>query len=246
MNSIAKLRALTWQPDILARDDLDRASTTKHIMTTVTKLLTANVFGIEKYLNWGSDIQEMPVANSVDRHYVRQEMHNYFVELGVRKSMLTNVDMVAEEMLMNAVYDAPTDQAGKPLYNHLARTQEVELTKDQQPRFRYGFDGEYVAIAVEDPFGGLRLKTIFDYLESCYTGKPGLINERQKKGGAGRGLHQIVENSTAVVFNVAPHVRTEVIALFYAIPGEKRERPRQIHYFSQTSHLKKNPVIPDI
>jgi hypothetical protein len=51
-----------------------------------------------------------------------------------------------------------------------------------------------------------------------------------QKGGAGRGLHQIIENSDLTIFNVKKGIRTEVICLFN-IDGQKREAQPSFHYF---------------
>ena len=82
---------------------------------------------------------------------------------------------------------------------------------------------------MEDPFGALNRETILKYLQSCYEGSAGSMNEN--KGGAGRGLHQIIENTDITVFNVKKGVRTEVICLFNLEPAKDREQIPTFHYF---------------
>jgi hypothetical protein len=86
-----------------------------------------------------------------------------------------------------------------------------------------------VGLSVEDPFGALNRETILKYLKSCYDGFAGSMN--QNKGGAGRGLHQIIENTDITVFNVKKNVRTEVICLFNLEPAKDREQIPTFHYF---------------
>lgn len=69
---------------------------------------------------------------------------------------------------------------------------------------------------------------IVNYLLSCYNGQAGSLNEN--KGGAGRGLHQIIENAEITIFNVKKGVRSEVICLFN-IDGQKKEAQPSFHYF---------------
>lgn len=223
------IQKLGLMPNIVTRDDGDRALTIKNIMTTVSKLAAENAFGIERYLNWGVDIQEVSVTRSDEREKIREDMMVYFKSLGVRASIMDNINIVAEEILMNAIYDAPVDEQGRPMYNALTRSELVELKPSQYAHFRFATDGTYAAVSVEDPFGRLDAETVLKYLESCYSGRAGEYNN--EKGGAGRGLHQIIENSTLVVFNVKPGKRTEVVALFHIVPGDKRERSPQFDYF---------------
>ncbi|MCB9026327.1 MAG: cyclic nucleotide-binding domain-containing protein [Bdellovibrionaceae bacterium] len=226
---IPKLKKLGIIPNIVSRDPEDRYFTSKNIMTTVTKLVNRDIFGLEKYLAWGVDLQEFSIQGSETRKELNDEMQNYFLQLGVRSSRLDSVKTVTEELLMNAVYDAPTDSKGKAIFNHLDRKIPVKLSESQQGVFSFGTDGIFIGISVTDPFGALQGQTVIDYLESCYGGQAGSLNKL--KGGAGRGLHMIVEMSDLVVFNIEPGVRTEVISLFL-IDGKSTDyNSANFHYF---------------
>jgi CheY-like chemotaxis protein len=225
------LKALKVTPQIVSRDDADRTFTVKNIGTTVTKLLTRDFFGLEKYISWGVDVQTMPVTGSTQRQQVLSEIDQYFEKIGVRRANRDRVQAVLEEMLMNAIYDAPTGADGKSLYNHLPRTEEVHLKAEEQGMVRYATDGMLVAVSVQDPFGSLQGSIILRYLEANYGGTAQDINVSQGKGGGGRGLHQIVENSDLVVFNVDPGKRTEVIALFNVEVKEKAHQNPSFHLF---------------
>jgi CRP-like cAMP-binding protein/sulfur transfer complex TusBCD TusB component (DsrH family) len=200
------------QPYFVSRDLENRGFTIKNISTTVAKILNQDFFGLEKYLSWGSRILEEPVKNSTERLELIEKMKTHFQSFGIRPVVLDRVHTVTEEMLMNSIYDAPVDSSGKSLFNHLSRTEKISLNDSQQARLRFGTDGVLLAVSVEDPFGSLSKKVITNYLESCYTGNAGTLD--QQKGGAGRGLHMIIESADLTIFNVSKNNRTEVICLF--------------------------------
>jgi len=225
------LKELSGIPNIVSRNEADRTFTTKNIMTTVTKLLSRDLFGLEKYLSWGVDIQSQTVTASAQRGDLIAEVDSYFEKLGVRRSNRDRMRTVLEEMLMNAIYDAPVDADGKSLYNHLPRTVELTLKPEEQGLIRYATDGMILAISVQDPFGSLKGNTILKYLEVNYAGDAADLNAKENKGGAGRGLHQIVENSDLVVFNVDPRKKTEVIALFNVEAKEVANQNPSFHLF---------------
>ncbi|MBL7545747.1 MAG: cyclic nucleotide-binding domain-containing protein [Bdellovibrionaceae bacterium] len=214
--------------NLITRDPEDKQLTIKTLLTTLSKLLNNDVFGIEKYLAWGVDIQNKKVTSSSDRMKLKDDMVVYFKRLGIRNTILEKMYLVTEELLMNAIYDAPTDKMGKALYNHLPRKVEVVLDSHLQSVIKYGCDGIYLAVSVTDPFGSLTKDIIINYLDSCYSGQAGSLN--QGKGGAGRGLHQIVENSDLTIFNVKPGQRTEVISIFLTETNKKEPNP-SFHYF---------------
>lgn len=213
---------------IISRNLEDRNSSIRYILTALGKLLNKDLFGIDKYLMWGVEVQNRVVTNSNQRESLREEIQTHFKKIGVRSTVLDRVNTAVEEMLMNAIYDAPVDSSGNHIFNHISRKNEIKLDTHQQSQLAYASDGVLLAVSVTDPFGSLTKNIIIDYLISCYHGKAGSMNE--KKGGAGRGLHQVVENADLTIFNVKKGVRTEVICLFY-IDGQRREGQPSFHYF---------------
>ena len=206
----------------------DRVFELKNVLTTLSKLINPhNMFGIDKYLNWGVEVKTHKITSSVRSGFIN-EMEEYFDSLDIRGAQIRKAVASAEELLMNAIYDAPRDSNGKELYNHLPRTKKIQLKPEEHATFRYACDGILLAISVEDPFGGLERSTMIDYFESCYTNQAGSLNK--KKGGAGRGLHYILENSDLFVINVNPKVKTEIIAVFQVQPTGRRGNA-SFHYF---------------
>lgn len=232
-DQLATLKKYSGQiKTLVARRADDRTFTAKNVSTTLGKLVSKDLFGVEKYMMLGTDVKVKPITSSDDRDALAGEMENYFSGLGVRSSILDRVRMVTEELLMNAIYDAPVDGLGKAIFNHLPRTEVVDLERDQWGEFRFACDGTLAAISVADPFGGFELQTLIDYLERNYNSK-GESVQSAGKGGAGRGLHQIVESSDLVVFNIVNGVRTEVIAFFDLDPRSKDEaKTPAFHFFS--------------
>ena len=176
----------------------------------------------EKFESLGSLLQGVQsteatnVTSAKKRHELKENMMSFMKKLKVRSTIADRCFLVAEEMLMNAIYDAPTDpKSGKALYNHMSRKDDILLNSEQTSVFEYGAQGKIAAVAVTDPFGALTKETLVDYLESCYSGRAGEMNEAAGKGGAGRGLHQIVENSDLTVFQVKRGKKTRVVSYFW-------------------------------
>ncbi|MES2963967.1 MAG: cyclic nucleotide-binding domain-containing protein [Bdellovibrionota bacterium] len=217
--------------NLITRNPEDRMFTVKTFATTVTKLVTRDLFGLEKYMIWGIEAQERPITHSSDRPKLIEDMQAHFKSLGVRGTITDRAATVAEELLMNAIYDAPVDASGKHHYAHLPRTEKVALKDSERGQFRFACDGMLAAISVSDPFGAMSMKILFDYLERNMSSDGGNV-QMAGKGGAGRGLHQIVEGSDLVVFNVQAGSRTEVIAFFNLDPNSKSDgNPRSFQFF---------------
>ncbi len=216
------LKAYPFFKFVITRDLDNRSQAIKTILTALSKVLTKNPFGLDKYLTWGVEVKSLVVKSSKDREKAREEVLGSFKTMGVRDSLLERVSLVMEEMMMNAIYDAPVDVRGKPLYNHLSRRNEVLLEAMHQPTVHYASDGTTLAVSVTDPFGALRPEILTSYLDKCYSG---IDSHDPSKGGAGKGLYQIVETSDFTVFNIKLGVKTEVIAIFNLDPNNKEANP---------------------
>lgn len=220
---------------VLSRHPDDRTFTVRNIASTIRKLSGQDIFGMEKYLSWGTEVFEITVRSSEQRPEIIATLENYLDSIGVRGGLKRKSTRVAEELLMNAIYDAPTDASGKSLYNHIDRGNPLVLKPSEYATFRYACDGTFLAVSVVDPFGGLRRSTIINYLERCFNQEVGQ-SEIEGKGGGGNGLYQIIQSSSLTAFNVQPKVRTEVIALLNInIQMEKVATHPSFHYFETPS-----------
>jgi hypothetical protein len=201
------------------------------LLTTVTKIVSGDIFGLEKYLSWGVEVYEKRIRASSERLKVEEELGADLKKIGIRARIISGALTAAEEMLMNGIYDAPADAQGKALFNHQQRTEEVVLPEGDAVTLRYGCDGVTLAVSVEDPYGSLRRETIIEYLGSNYAKKP-QHHGAAEKGGAGRGLYMLTEVSDLVVFNVRKGKCTEVIALFGVHNKNTVATGSVLHYFS--------------
>jgi len=227
------LQKIEFVQNVISRDPEDRAGTVKSLLTSLTKFLHNDFFGLEKYLAWGTEVKSLTITKSADRQPSNDQMQEYFKAMGIRGTLIERLQVAAEEMMMNAVYDAPQDATGKAKYNHLPRSTPIDLHEREFPTFKFGSDGNMLAISVTDPFGGINRNLIAKYIKSCYEGNAGSLNTG--KGGAGRGLHQILESCDFTIFNVQPGKKTEVIGLFDidASIQKKDTRPRFQFFFAK-------------
>ena len=216
---------------IVSRHMSDRMFTVRNMATTVTKLISKDIFGLEKYMMWGTEAQTVPINSSGQRVGLIEAMHAHFDGLGVRSTIIDRCSLVAEEMLMNAIYDAPVDK-GVHHYAHLPRTTAVQLMPAEQGHFRFAVDGMLAAVSVSDPFGAFQMEILLNYLERNAASKGDDV-QMPGKGGAGRGLSQIISMSDFVVFNVRTGKKTEVISFFNLDPSAKDAAPRSFHFFSE-------------
>jgi len=200
------------------------------LIVTVQKIITNDIFGIDKYLTWGVDVHEETIVSSAKEASV-DRLQDYLRSIGINRRLAELARSVADEFLMNAIYSAPVDQAGIQKYADHDRTTPLTLGPGEELIFRYGCDGHYLAISVEDKFGRLQRDTVLYYLRKCFMKGDDQIDE--KAGGAGLGLFQAFKSLNHLVINVASRRRTEMIGTMDVSGTYKdfAQQPKSLHLF---------------
>ena len=177
----------------------------EELTVTAHKLIHGDLFGAEKYLLWGTELHEVVVSRGSQRPHIVAELAERVRGLGQSARVASMAMLVADELISNAVHNAPVDAAGNHYRRDLPRDQELELDERHQVRLRWGCDARYLAIEVSDRFGSLDRDTILLAL--------GKNDVREDGGGAGMGISLAYRSCDHLVFNLAPGARTEIIAL---------------------------------
>jgi len=206
----------------------------EELVITAGKLITDDIFGLEKYLSWGVTTHERRISDSEHRFAVADELGVFIDKCDMRDRHKSAILTLADELMMNAIYDAPVGEDGKPKYAHLPRTERVMLTKREEVTLRYATDGNRVAVSVSDNYGRLTRDTAFSYICKCFAHEGAQVDfKTDGRGGTGIGLAMSYMAMSGLVINVDPSARTEVIGIIKIREGARMgpERPRSFHYF---------------
>ncbi|MDB4968138.1 MAG: response regulator receiver protein [Myxococcales bacterium] len=186
--------------------------------------------GVSPYLLSGAPVHEVSVRTSDDKDGALEAIIGFAESMGLAGEKLRRVELSAEELLMNALYDAPRNSDGSPRNANLDRRLAVSLGSDETVKMRYGCDGQTLAVAVADPFGSLSKQAVTERLRKVREGIP-----RPNAGVAGAGLGLVMTYSVAnqLIFAVAPGRLTEVTAVLH-VGGSNRaaqERGTAVHFY---------------
>jgi hypothetical protein len=198
---------------------------------TVTKLLHGQVFGLQKYFPWGVTLYNMEIGSYDDKVKALDVLNAYAELAGARGPVRDRMALVAEELIINAMYHAPVDGDGKPLYRHMARKELAKLTFDKKVKVACASNGQHFAVAVRDAYGTLDKDVVVKFLGK---GTAKSLEPEQRESGAGLGLVTALKNANKLVFNLAPGAGAEVIALFdLDLLAQGRNGVRSVHIFTE-------------
>jgi hypothetical protein len=206
---------------LLAADDL---------LAGVLKLLRGDLFGIEKYLAWGTMIHRVALSESPRRGEAIDTLDVFLSGLGLDPRLVGQTLTMADEFITNAFYNAPVDRHGRRRHAHLPRIEPVRCDADRVIDLTWGCDGGRLAVGVRDSYGTLTAQNVLGQVSAALGDAP--VN--MQESGAGLGLVTAFQSASQLVFNVVRGKTTECIGLVDV--GSYREflgQGKSVHLFDQ-------------
>ena len=196
------------------------------LIVTCNKLKRRDVFGLDKYLSqWGIRFHQHRIDGTPAKRQATDSFQNFLKSIDCHRSIIAEICTAADELLMNAIFNAPRHNDGSAKYGDLERRSDIELADNETIDFCYACDGRSVGFSVADPCGTLRREVLVKYLSQCFQhAGQATIESRDAGRGAGLGLFMVFNSVTQLTFNIQKNVRTEVIALFYVRSGGRSLR----------------------
>lgn len=189
------------------------------------KILSGDIFGIEHYLPKETTVHRIRLRSFKERQKVIGAIVDFAEASSVRRQIRGSIAQVCEELLMNALYDAPVDDEGTLLFKEVTPKERTKMESPEPASIRCAVTPSQFVVSVRDRFGRLNKETLLAVLKKCLT------EERQiddKNVGAGLGLYFVANHSSRYVVNVADNMATEVVCTF---DTNKRSPIRLIGHF---------------
>lgn len=162
-----------------------------------------------------------------DKERVLSAVEGAVTALARPQSLTYDVKLVADELFMNALYNAPVG-SHSPKVN---RSVNVELPPGKTCRLALGRDEGRLVLLCEDSFGSLEMAPYLARLLKCYT--EGVRNAMNwGMGGAGIGCYMIFESCMSIYLGVKPNEKTLIACVFALGKGTRarQEMSKSIHY----------------
>lgn len=165
-----------------------------------------------------------------DKKPLLHEVRDHIFSLSNSESLTEDICLAADELLTNAIYNAPhvnfqKNGPGAP------RTSTFGEANDLRPGSLFiGHNDKRVILGCSDAYGTLNPKALLAKLKSCYeNGAADSVNFGT--GGAGLGTFMMFQSALSLYLGVSPYRKT-VICWAYSLERRARVRsalPKNIH-----------------
>ncbi|MGK5090023.1 hypothetical protein WDW86_20930 [Bdellovibrionota bacterium FG-2] len=177
----------------------------------LASVISPEPFGIGRFFGGENQTQKITLKRSGHKNAAVEAIRNHLQKHKVAPRLATQAAQATDDLIMNAVFNAPTLDNGMKLRANSDKGADFELIDNEFVDIEVVDDEELVAISVSDRFGRIDPKIIFSALSRDYS-----IKEYTSLAGPGSGIgiYQIVNQGFSLVVALENRKRSEVTLLF--------------------------------
>lgn len=176
------------------------------------EILKPQFLGLAGFFKSGTQVQTLKLHSTVQKQNAIEAIKNYVIAAKFQKRITALIANAVDELLMNAMFDAPVDTLGKQLYAATPRNTAFSLDGNQVVELQVGYDGTYLGITAIDQYGSLSKQKLISHLSKLYNEDDYKI--KTSLAGAGIGLATIYQCGGSLFFSCEAQVRTAVTVFF--------------------------------
>lgn len=170
-------------------------------------------FGLQSLFGEAVQVDSVKFNESIERGFVAQALSQQLTLLGYNELIIPAVSTAVDELLMNAIFDAPVDENGKQIYARQSRNINIKLVGKQNIEMQVGGFGDFIGVTVVDHFGSLDSAAVKQHIAKSFNGRQD--DERDESlAGAGLGLSLILKRGGSLLYIYKPGERTDATVFF--------------------------------
>jgi hypothetical protein len=210
------------------------ALTNKELISTIKIIFNNTLFNINYIIEDVPETIKINISDSKAKGDYIERASNFLSHYNISNRLLNKMLSSIDELVMNIIYNAPTNSKGEHIYKDLSRKERVLLSKEQAGVLTISHSLQYVGISGFDPFGSIDFNTIIEHLKRCFLNK-GRVQINDKSGGSKIGLYQMYKYSDFFIVSKKPGKKTEFMLIFdLKLKDRLRSKyPKSFHYFEE-------------
>ncbi len=174
--------------------------------------ITDKAFGTEKLFSKDAKIQTVHFQSTAQKQQGVEAVKNFLIQAKFKTRMATVIANAVDELIMNAMFDAPVDEFGKQIYQSTPRDKVFDLKDKAAVEMRVVYDKGYIGITAVDQWGSLDKERLLNHISRRYREEEYKV--KTTSAGAGIGLATIFRSGGSFLFASESGTRTEVTTFF--------------------------------
>lgn len=163
--------------------------------------------GLEKYFAPDVMSSRITLKRSSHKSAAVEAVQNLLVRQQINGRLAALTAQAVDELIMNALFDAPALPDGTRYRRHLDRGDDFPLIEKEEIEVSIISSESYLGICVTDHFGSLSRDTLLSFARKDYSVENYAV--REEDPGAGLGVYGILNAGVSMIFTSLPGVKTE-------------------------------------
>ncbi|MEE8410778.1 MAG: hypothetical protein V3T05_14355 [Myxococcota bacterium] len=181
---------------------------THELSTTLRQIASGRLMTLDDLLDAPYLLEQAETTTSRQKSILIARFTQFLDGVGIRERQQHELINHLEELLTNAIFNAPVKDGHRPN----AGLHRRNAAKSPRPvTLKWAFDRSRICVVVRDEFGSLDPGVVIDSFNRCFCGPKVAVQE--KEGGAGLGLFTLLRFSSRLVINIVPGHSTEIFAV---------------------------------
>lgn len=215
-DDIEKVEFLIQSPlfgNFVLRNYGDAKQAGQHYGRHLKFCLGARAFGLGALFGPSVKIQTVKLKNSNQKQEAVEAVRNFALQAKFQSRMASVIANAVDELVMNAIFDAPVSELGKPLFDSTLRNTAFPLQGKHEVEMKVCFDGTYLAITAIDLFGSIDKAKLLKHISKIYNDEEYKV--RTTYAGGGIGLSSVFRSGGTLFFSSEAQSRTEATVLYH-------------------------------
>lgn len=195
----------------------------------ITNCFIQYPFGLRRFFAENIPIKKISLRKSGHKRLAVEALNRVLVKKEIRPRLAGQIARAIDEIIMNAIFDAPQDLDRVPVRRQVSRDEDFSFGKNEQISLEFCGDSKMMGISVADQYGTFQRDIYLRLLKQNYSRETYI--PRKWDPGAGLGVYGIVQTGLSLLITSKPEVRTEVTLLF-PMTSSYRELREGFHFQS--------------
>ncbi len=168
------------------------------------------------------------LRNTDEKNHLLDHLREFLSVVPSTNFHWASIVLIADELLMNAFFNAPVDSGGYSLNQHLPRNSKVKLTKGAV-KFFLAHDKSRLVIGCEDPYGSIDRGLYLQKLLRAYNSEMPEVEATAM--GAGLGSRLMLDRSVGFYVVVKKRIKSMVFCVLELGKSEVQTQniPKGLH-----------------
>jgi len=211
--------------------NLIRNETEIHAQMTVLwlKFLNSEDLGFMHFFNSSTKPIRLEMKHTAQRGKLVEAVQNLLQKQGIERRLAARVAQTTDELLLNAVYDAPRDHKGMATLHGKDKTVEFEIEKGKSIVLELSESEKILGLNVIDQYGSITIENFLKAMSKDFSESK--FSESEEAGKENLGFYAIIQGGITLLIHCKKNTRTQAM-FFFTKASSYKEFKKSFQFYS--------------